>query len=160
MDIQSDYFLTSINQIDQKLFLGGILGANNPNLIARNNIKAIVSILSPNAYKIRHKDLNYLELALDDLPNENIERLIPEALAFIKCEIEKGNNVLIHCAAGVSRSASIAIAFFMVYYNLPFDKALEKTREGRRCAYPNPGFERQLKGLQVGELRRTLGLIN
>ena len=157
MDVQADYFLTSINQIDQNLFLGGILGASNPAHIARYNIRAIVSVLHPEAYVVRHKNVNYLELVLHDLPNESIASLVPEALAFIKSEIDNGNNVLVHCAAGVSRSASIAIAFFMVNYNLPFDQAHGKVREGRRCACPNPGFERQLKELDVRDLRRSLG---
>jgi protein-tyrosine phosphatase len=156
MDIESDSFLTSINKIDSNLFLGGLLGASNPILIGRNQISAVVSLLSPNAMIVKHRNVRYLEIPIDDLPNVNITRVLPEALNFIKKELAKGSNVLIHCAAGVSRSASVAIAHFMVTYNMTFDQALSKTRKARRCACPNPGFERQLKSLDVRSLKRYL----
>ena len=156
MDLQADSYLTTINKIDQNLYLGGILGASNPTLITRNNIKAVVCILNRSAIIVKHRNVKYLELPLDDLPNENITRLLPEALSFIKSELAKGNSVLIHCAAGVSRSGSVAIAHFMVTYNLSFDKALSNVRKGRRCVCPNPGFERQLKNLDVRALKRYL----
>lgn len=46
---------------------------------------------------------------------------------------------------GMSRSATIACAYFMKKYNLTYDTALEQLRSKRPCVYPNPGFARQLR---------------
>ena len=45
---------------------------------------------------------------------------------------------------GVSRSASVVIAFMMKKYQLTYEEAYEKVNQKRRI-YPNPGFEAQLK---------------
>lgn len=156
MDRESDYFLTNFNKIDNNLFLGGVIGASNPTLIARHQITSIVSLLSMNAIVTKHRNINYLELYVDDLPNENIMRVIPEALAFITSELQRGGKVLIHCAAGVSRSASVAVAYFMTAYNLDYSSALSKVRNGRKCACPNPGFERQLRNMDLAAIRQYI----
>lgn len=156
MDRESDYFLTTFNKIDDNLFLGGVIGASNPTLISRHQITSIVSLLSLNAIVTKHRNINYLELFLDDLPNQNITRVLPEALSFIISELQKGGKVLIHCAAGVSRSASVAVAYFMLSYNLDYSSALAKVRKGRKCACPNPGFERQLRNLDIPALKRYI----
>lgn len=57
---------------------------------------------------------------------------------------EEKRNILIHCAAGVSRSASFMIAFIMKDQNLPFHKALEKVKSRRKWINPNSGFRKQL----------------
>jgi len=41
-------------------------------------------------------------------------RHFPQAIAFIKEGMQQGGGVLVHCFAGVSRSASCVIAFMMV----------------------------------------------
>ena len=156
MDQETDYFLTTFNKIGDNLFLGGLLGASNPTLISRHRITSIVSLLSPNAVVNKHRHLAYLELCIDDLPNQNIMRVVPEALAFIKSEIQRGGNVLIHCAAGVSRSASVAIAYFMVFNDLDYSAALAHVRKGRKCACPNQGFERQLRNMNIQSLKQFI----
>ena len=156
MDQESDYFLTTFNKIDNNLYLGGLLGASNPTLISRHHITSIVSLLSPNAVLNKHRNLSYLELCIDDLPNQNIMRVVPEALVFIISEIKRGGNVLIHCAAGVSRSASVAVAYFMVTYDLDYSAALAQVKKGRKCACPNPGFERQLRNMNIQSLKQFI----
>jgi len=49
-----------------------------------------------------------------------------------------------HCSAGVSRSGSFTIAFFMRDKCWPFEKAKEFVKQKRRCVNPNSGFRAQL----------------
>jgi protein-tyrosine phosphatase len=57
---------------------------------------------------------------------------------------ERG-NVLVHCYAGVSRSASIVIAYFMHKHKLSLLDAMKLVKSKRSCISPNVGFLLQLK---------------
>ncbi len=54
----------------------------------------------------------------------------------------------VHCAAGVSRSASIVLAYMMRKLHIPLDTAIEELRKDRPCIAPNPGFLVQLRTYQ------------
>ena len=62
---------------------------------------------------------------------------------------EKGrplfNNVLVHCVAGRSRSASLIAAFLMLELRCSAVRALEIVRSARRFVHPNIGFVSQLQ---------------
>ena len=83
------------------------------------------------------------------MPSADIARHIPDAIKFIHDGLTAGKGVLVHCAAGVSRSSSVVIAYYMVRNGIQFEEALELVRSKRMCVCPNNGFERQLKGLNV-----------
>lgn len=156
MESYSDSYSTSLSKIDNNLYLGGIIGASNSNLISRLRITSIVQILSHNVIMVIHKKIRYLKINIDDLPNVSIIRVVYAAVKFINRELENNGVVLIHCAAGVSRSASVAVAYFMAKHNLSYEAALEKVKKGRRCARPNAGFERQLKEMDVRALKNYM----
>ncbi|XP_067120700.1 uncharacterized protein ssh isoform X1 [Centruroides vittatus] len=57
----------------------------------------------------------------------------------------KGSKVLVHCKMGISRSASVVIAYVMKAYDWNLDKALEFVKNKRNCIKPNSGFLKQLE---------------
>lgn len=62
-----------------------------------------------------------------------------------KAEPNDQLNILIHCYAGVSRSASIVIAYLMFLNRWPFPRTLAYVKERRKAVNPNSGFIRQLQ---------------
>jgi predicted protein tyrosine phosphatase len=52
--------------------------------------------------------------------------------------------VLVHCGAGVSRSAALVIAYLMRRFTWPAERAREHCRARRSLVNPNQGFWRQL----------------
>lgn len=54
-------------------------------------------------------------------------------------------RILIHCRAGVSRSASIAIAYLMWRRRQDFQDVLSAVRDRRPRIWPNSGFRDQLR---------------
>jgi hypothetical protein len=54
-------------------------------------------------------------------------------------------TVLVHCAQGISRSASILIGYLMSREQLPYDTALAQLQAARPVVQPNPGFALQLQ---------------
>lgn len=57
-------------------------------------------------------------------------------------------RVLVHCAVGVSRSASLVLAFLMIHQRLSLLDAVQ-TVKLRRWIFPNRGFLRQLRALDL-----------
>ena len=87
----------------------------------------------------------YLELPLDDHPNQDLTAYFKQAINFIK----NSKVIFVHCAAGVSRSASIVISFLMVTKNWKYVDAYNFVKGKRSVIYPNSGFVKQLKGLEL-----------
>eukprot|EP00913_Durusdinium_trenchii_P011376 g10687.t1 len=58
--------------------------------------------------------------------------------------MHNGGRVLVHCREGVSRSATIVIAYLMWRYSLSFEAAHERIRQNRPICNPNTGFTCQL----------------
>jgi hypothetical protein len=52
----------------------------------------------------------------------HISSYFPEAFAFITEARQNGKAVLVHCAAGVSRSVTIVVAYLMDHENKPFEE--------------------------------------
>lgn len=59
-------------------------------------------------------------------------------------KLEQNRSVLVHCRQGVSRSATIVLAYLMKYQNMTLKTALEKVRELRPIVRPNIGFFNEL----------------
>ena len=62
---------------------------------------------------------------------------------------EEGSKVLVHCKMGVSRSASVVIAYAMKEYNWDLKKALDFVKQKRGCIKPNQSFMKQLEIYEV-----------
>jgi hypothetical protein len=95
--------------------------------------------------KFPHK-FQYLQIELDDAKSARIENHFEKALKFIKKALEtENNNVLVHCWAGVSRSATIIMAYLIKHYCLTYTESFETVRKARHWVSPNQGFREKLK---------------
>ena len=52
--------------------------------------------------------------------------------------------MLVHCYAGISRSATIVISYLMKEHGMSLQAATQLTRSKRWFINPNPGFVKQL----------------
>ena len=87
-------------------------------------------------------NMNYKQLPLEDSLEQNLTNYLSDALAYIE---NAEGKVLVHCAAGISRSGSIIVAYLMKKNNTGFDTALSMARNKSSRIRPNPNFERQLR---------------
>lgn len=88
--------------------------------------------------------VKHLIIPLFDGPNQPITQCFDQVYEFIE-ENRKTTNVVVHCAAGVSRSVALAISYIMRKYGYDFDTALLMVRNRRKVASPNYGFQKQLR---------------
>ncbi|KAK3559752.1 hypothetical protein QTP86_020757 [Hemibagrus guttatus] len=61
---------------------------------------------------------------------------------------QDSGKVLVHCARGVSRSATLVLAYLMIYERLTVAEAIEAVRAHRNIL-PNVGFLEQLRDLDA-----------
>ncbi|XP_010246177.1 PREDICTED: dual specificity protein phosphatase 12-like [Nelumbo nucifera] len=92
------------------------------------------------------KDLKLVRMAvpLRDTENEDLLDYLDVCLDFIH-ENRKEGAVLVHCFAGVSRSAAIITAYLMRTEQLSQEDAIESLKESCEFVCPNDGFLEQLK---------------
>lgn len=99
---------------------------------------------------IKFNDITYKFVQCLDLPETNLidDGLLTECVDFLIDATKKQyNNVLVHCNAGVSRSASIVIGYLILVEHFTYLDAYQIVKRARNCIQPNSGFERQLKSL-------------
>lgn len=81
---------------------------------------------------------------MDNLTYE-IDQHFQESYEFIESNLANGVNVLVHCHAGVSRSAALVLAYVMKKLGLSFESAFEFVKRRRPRIRPNENFRNRLR---------------
>jgi len=124
--------------------LAGVQGLKK-DVVQNYGISAVLTIMDEWTYgynemdnKIQQINMlgNHKWIDLEDDLDSSIYGQIAEALAWIETNI-KTKNVLVHCHMGISRSASIVLAFLMKNFNMPLDEAFKHTVGIRKTIGPN-----------------------
>ena len=128
-----------------RLLLGGA-AATAPAFLAAHGVTHVLNCLGPS-----HEAPGghaTLSLALADCETQRID--FAPALAFLRNALQDpGAVVLLHCWAGVSRSAAVAAAHLMATEGLRMEEALAQVRAARPRAAPNAAFLAQLVELEA-----------
>ncbi|XP_045885889.1 probable dual specificity protein phosphatase DDB_G0281963 [Micropterus dolomieu] len=90
----------------------------------------------------------YLRIPIDDSLWDDLLPWIPQALHFIDAAMSSGASVLVHCAAGISRSPALAVAYIMYSLGMDLDHAYRFVKERRPSISPNFNFLGQLQHFQ------------
>ncbi|GAB1600982.1 dual specificity protein phosphatase 19-like [Argonauta hians] len=119
------------------------------------------SLETLNKYKVTHilnlatgvenlypEHFTYKSIQLYDLPDTKIIDVFDEAFAFID-EGRRSGCVLVHCNAGISRAASIVIAYLMKTERMSFSNSFWYVKGKRPVISPNSGFVEQLYGYEI-----------
>ena len=120
--------------IKNKLYLGDLFDANNKEQIKNKNITSIICVAE--GLKIIKPDVKVYRYDFQDDYNCNISLYFDE----IGDIIHKEKAVLVNCAAGISRSSTIVIAYIMKYYKIELKRAFLYVRHKRNQICPNKKF--------------------
>lgn len=135
-----------------EIFISNAECALDKSLLKKLNITGVINAAEGEVQSGYHYyqdiGIDYLGLALVDLPHENISLYFDKAANFIdQCLARKG-KVLSHCAMGISRSATIVVAYLIKYCGMDTFEAISFLRQKRGIINPNPGFIKQLQQFQ------------
>jgi protein-tyrosine phosphatase len=90
------------------------------------------------------EDIQHLKFNLNDCQSQDATHTFKPAFEWIE-NARRTSNVLVHCAAGISRCSTILIAYLLQKYKWTFDYSLKVIQERRPCCQPNTGFCKQLR---------------
>ncbi|XP_069750326.1 dual specificity protein phosphatase 10-like [Narcine bancroftii] len=88
--------------------------------------------------------LRYKRLPAIDSAKQNLRQYFEEAFEFIEEAQQSGRGVLVHCQAGVSRSATLVIAYLMKHTLMTVSDAYKYVKGRRPVISPNLNFMGQL----------------
>ncbi|CAD8169164.1 unnamed protein product [Paramecium octaurelia] len=157
--IKQKQYLSASNQFEQplddmsciiengsvgSLYLGNIESASSLENLRRHKIKGVLSIcMNKIPFEVQSSLQHYSHIYLEDCESENIARHFENSNQFIDKARQSG-NVLVHCMAGISRSATLVAAYLMKKNNMSAQDAIRLLERKRWQVYPNNGFLRQL----------------
>ncbi|OQR74975.1 WD repeat-containing protein 46-like [Tropilaelaps mercedesae] len=125
------------------LYLGSEYHASNKATLQRLKITALLNVSHncPNHFE----DLfRYMAIPVEDSTSEDIGVWFRRAIEFINDVKASGGKVLVHCHAGISRSATICMAYLMATLRLRMEDAYEHVKSRRKIISPNFSFMGQL----------------
>ena len=128
---------------DGRLCIGTWFAATNAPHLRAIGVTHIVSAIGEPADG-RLAGIDYLVLTLDDTRSQDMADAFARSHEFIARAHAGGGNVLVHCAAGVSRSAALVIHHWQATHGWTYEHALAELRAVRSVVNPNTGFARQL----------------
>ena len=82
-----------------------------------------------------------------DSPNVDINPVLEKTRSIIAACVRDNVPVLVHCHAGVSRSASAVIDYVASSLQISAHEAMARVKQSRKIVDPNPGFLAQLEKL-------------
>jgi len=127
--------------IKGKLYLGDINCANNIEFLETNKIEAIITVANCcDVSKSIQESKRVFKYNIVDNFDEDIIKYFSELTDLIENE----NCVLVHCVAGISRSATIVIAYLMTIYEMTLLDAFNFVKTKRSVIHPNHSFIKQL----------------
>jgi len=131
------------NQIEERLWLGAAsCVVPDDSFLKLANIKHVISVLP-------FRNLSCTQHHIIPIDDHHHDPLLPHfdiTYHFIQNALSQNKSgVLVHCAAGISRSSSVVIAYMMKKFEISFEEAKKRVKTKRRVVDPNTGFEIQLK---------------
>ena len=152
-----DSFLCTAERVLPNLWLGGFVPAHDQETIHKIKVTHVLCVggkalsFGEDQYNPPFpSQLTYKLIDVDDTEKaadvDALGKCFPEAVAYIdNCLNQKQTPLLVHCMAGVSRSASVVCAYLIWKYQLSVEDALRLVRSARPIATPNAAFVAQLE---------------
>ncbi|KAM9321750.1 dual specificity protein phosphatase 18 isoform 2-T3 [Pholidichthys leucotaenia] len=131
----------ALSQVTPTLFLGGADAPLNTALLSRKGITLIINATLSHACPA-HPGVQWVRVPVPDLPTTRLSD-------HFDCVADRihGNRTggtLVHCAAGMSRSPALVMAYLMRHRGVTLREAHQWVRDSRPHVCLNAGFWEQL----------------
>lgn len=137
-----------MSYIKKGLYIGNFRDAQDINFLQRNGITHVLCSAAE-LYPVYPGRFEYKHVRANDIPSFQLSRHFDQGADFIHDGVKNGGNVFVHCAAGISRSVSLALAYLVKHEDMKLAEAFNLIKAKRFIANPNPGFMKQLRDFEV-----------
>jgi len=135
--------MNKIAKIRDFLFLGSCQVSNDERLLRSYGITLVINVTLEVPVSGFH-GISYMRVKVIDSPESEISKHFDQITERIEEERRHGGKVLVHCVAGISRSASVVLAYLMKYQHMRLVDAHAYVKARRQFVRPNWGFWKQL----------------
>ena len=120
-----------MDEIISNLWVGSIRAVSDVEALRQHNIHSVLSAMRGRVNLA--ETFTHFQIQLDDTDNADALAFFPQCIAFIENELDAGRGVLVHCMAGMSRSATICCAYLMYAKQVDAQTALDMLVKARPC---------------------------
>lgn len=131
-----------ISVITEHLYLSGA-GVLKPEKLKQKQITCVINaaVEEPNTYI---PGIDHVKIPIEDNPLAPIDLYFDVVADKIKAIKDHGGKTLVHCVAGVSRSASFCMIYLVKYERMTLRQAYHYVKSARPIIRPNVGFWKQM----------------
>jgi len=124
------------------IWLGGYSVAKDEQFLGSREISTVVNMAVECDYRIDIPGVRLVKIGIEDgrLARSGVFRKAAEVIH----ESLPSGRVFVHCAAGVSRSATAVLAYLNVYEKIGWADGVTRLRRQRPCVNPHPHLYRSL----------------
>ncbi|CAO2624412.1 Dual specificity phosphatase 21 [Lemmus lemmus] len=149
-----------LSQITNSLFISNAMAANDKFNLFNNRITTIINA-SVEVENTFFEDIQYVQVPVSDAPNSYLYDFFDPIADRIHAVEMRSGRTLLHCPAGVSRSAAFCLAYLMKYHSMTLLDAHTWTKSCCPSIRPNNGFWEQLIHYELKLFsRNTVYMIN
>lgn len=137
------------HRIAPRLWLGDKVSALDEDFLYDENITAVFNCTKdyPFSSMIDRKYRVPVDDNLRAAEINNMERWAPEIVYKVVSEYKKGNTILIHCHAGMQRSAAVMAMTLIALTGKTPDQVMDHIQSIRSVAFqPSANFEKSIRG--------------
>lgn len=144
----------SYSEIYPSLYLGDSTIARSPKKLTELGVTHVVNcacgtgfnMVDTSAKNFQTSGIQFYGIPAKDIWKFQLTPYFDETANFIESALVSNGKVYVHCVSGVSRSATVVLAFLMLKQGMWLLEAVQTVRK-RRTILPNDGFLRQLVDL-------------
>lgn len=131
-----------LDEILPQLYLTNFKGADNMDELRRLKCTHIVSVGEEFVDDPKKAGITFwrLNISDDDDQSEKMSKALRGAAMFLHKALQKKGCAVVHCAAGISRSATVVLGYLVIYKKMTLRDAFGLVHGKRPCIWPNDGF--------------------
>ncbi|XP_053495695.1 dual specificity protein phosphatase 13 [Ictalurus furcatus] len=144
-----------LDEVRPGIYIGDLYAAKDRHLLQTLNISHVLNAahgkynVNTGASFYRGTNITYHGVEAFDMPSFDMSPFFYSTANFIKTALSTpGGKVFVHCAMGLSRSATLVLAYLMIEEKMTLVEAITAVAQYRNIC-PNIGFLEQLRTLDT-----------
>lgn len=143
--------IANAHLVRPRLWLGNYNAATDTNFLTQNNINVIYNCtknlsFAENAPSVKRRYRIPIDDNLEPEEIENLAKWSPEAVLLLVQEYRDGATILVHCAAGMQRSAATVAMFLIATEGMNPDQTIAAVKAKRAIAFfPHANFRKSIE---------------
>ena len=144
-----------MSKIDTHIWIGSVYNAHDKKFLNKHGITHILSCAKEFRKADFQSKIQYHILPItDNKVNSRTELLFREGAAVIDKWVRAGHTMIVHCHAGISRSVSVVMAYYILYRGYTYDMAYSTIQHKRPTLNVHPLYVPILHSLEKARKTR------